>query len=615
MIQAMKKATILFTDSKRQETLEELRSLGIAHVIQEGNETLGQSSPLNAQLSEVTEALNTITAIKTKHRRDAQNFVLQSALDYARRINAIVEQRKELEHRLRGIIDDETELLPWGDFEAQEIEDLIAQGLRIQLYAIPYKKFRREDFHHYVILSRKKSLLRILAVELIPGSFPTAFDPVELPRTSLSRLAEEKQNLLAEDRKLEQELLDLARHRDYLLAAQTYLSEERDLYQVQEQLAGDGELCWLEAYAPEKSIGRLRETARREHWGLRVCDPDEESCPPTLIQTPKLFRLVQPIFNMFGTLPGYREFDISGWFLLFFTAFFALIVSDAGYATVFFLLSLVLMLRSLVKTRIIPQLLILLSLLAFAALVWGALTASYFGSYLSEVFPILDRLVHPALSVWNRDSAKFIQLLSIIIGTVHIGIAHLWRFFRLLQGRHKLAAFAELGWLASLAGLFYIILPIVIDPKQYPLPDYALPLIFVGLAFVVLFAEQSGSFFRGVGKGLLNIFNTAFSNISLFSDIISYIRLYAVGLATFAVARSFNQIAADVASGEGIIFVLLSGLILVLGHGLNIAMCALSVIVHGIRLNMLEFSGHLGVEWNGYPYAPLQKSIEEGEKV
>jgi len=152
-------------------------------------------------------------------------------------------------------------------------------------------------------------------------------------------------------------------------------------------------------------------------------------------------------------------------------------------------------------------------------------------------------------------------------------------------------------------GLYFLVLNMVLDPRKYPMPEFAWPMVFAGLAVVILFANQEGKFLRGILKGVSNLLPTFLSCIGAFSDIISYIRLFAVGLSSFEVAKSFNAMAE--ASANGIIGIIAAVVIGLLGHGLNLAMGALSVIVHGVRLNMLEFSSHLGMEWSGFPYKPF----------
>jgi V/A-type H+-transporting ATPase subunit I len=145
----------------------------------------------------------------------------------------------------------------------------------------------------------------------------------------------------------------------------------------------------------------------------------------------------------------------------------------------------------------------------------------------------------------------------------------------------------------------------VLSSVKYPVPVHASWMIGCGLSFIIIFSRQEGRFFHGVAMGLANLLTTFLSSISAFADIISYIRLFAVGLAGIEIAKSFNGIAAGLGTNVG--GLIIGGVILLFGHALNMVMGALSVIVHGVRLNMLEFSGHLGMEWSGKPYKPFKE--------
>jgi V/A-type H+-transporting ATPase subunit I len=166
-------------------------------------------------------------------------------------------------------------------------------------------------------------------------------------------------------------------------------------------------------------------------------------------------------------------------------------------------------------------------------------------------------------------------------------------------------AFAQLGWLSMVLGLYFFVLNVVLDAKRFPVPSFSLPMVLGGLAFVFIFAQQEEgvNFFKGALKGLAGFLPTILSSISAFSDIISYIRLFAVGLAGVEIAKSFNGMAANF--GSTVTGIVAGVIVFVAGHGLNILMSILSVVVHGIRLNMLEFSGHLGMEWTGIAYKPF----------
>jgi V/A-type H+-transporting ATPase subunit I len=177
-----------------------------------------------------------------------------------------------------------------------------------------------------------------------------------------------------------------------------------------------------------------------------------------------------------------------------------------------------------------------------------------------------------------------------------------------LRERPRIRAFADLGWLAVVFGVYFLVLNVVLDAEQFPIPQFAIYSVAAGVGLVLITnqQEEGSNFFVGIGRGLANIIPTALSSINVFSDTVSYIRLYAVGLASIEIAKSFNAMAGSIGSGVG--GIIAAALILALGHTLNLAMGALSVVVHGVRLNVLEFSGHLGMEWTGIPYRPFGKT-------
>jgi V/A-type H+/Na+-transporting ATPase subunit I len=201
-----------------------------------------------------------------------------------------------------------------------------------------------------------------------------------------------------------------------------------------------------------------------------------------------------------------------------------------------------------------------------------------------------------------------IMLLCFIIAIVHLTIAQVWNFLQALAQR-SLRAVGQVGWMLINFGLFYLVLDMV---ARFNLDEAlgagglvgsaSLIFIFVGLGLVVLFGSQEGGFFKGILAGLGGIPYTVLGSIGAFGDIISYVRLFAMGLAGAEIAKSFNNMARDLLSGNTFI---LGVLILLIGHIFNFVLCSLGVLVHGIRLKMLEFSGRLGIQWSGHEYNPF----------
>lgn len=157
-------------------------------------------------------------------------------------------------------------------------------------------------------------------------------------------------------------------------------------------------------------------------------------------------------------------------------------------------------------------------------------------------------------------------------------------------------------------GLLFLVKNLVISSTDYPIPQSALVAVAIGFGIVILFGNQEKgvNFFKAVGKSLAFSPLTALDSVGEFGNIISYVRLYAVGLAGFAVAQSFNAMAAPLIDGGGFGY-FGGGLILLGGHAFNIAMAALSVLVHGVRLNVLEFSSAADVNWTGKKFNPFRE--------
>jgi V/A-type H+-transporting ATPase subunit I len=188
--------------------------------------------------------------------------------------------------------------------------------------------------------------------------------------------------------------------------------------------------------------------------------------------------------------------------------------------------------------------------------------------------------------------------LSFLIGAIHLTIAHAIRGVMFIN---SIKALSEVGWIALVWGLFLITEQLVLGKSM---PDWGIWLFVGGAALVALFSVESKNFFKSMGVSLANL---PLSLISGFSDIVSYVRLFAVGMATAAVAASFNNMILPDGVGEmGFLGLVMAAIALLLGHGLNIALALMAVMVHGIRLNMLEFAGHLGVQFSGQAYKPFK---------
>jgi V/A-type H+-transporting ATPase subunit I len=594
MIVKMKMISLVVLDREKSESLTELRRIGVVHLTNQ-NSRSDELSDLEEKKLLLDRSLLLMPAVKGEQRK--REGSVKEALEIAQETANLIDEERLRTEELERLSKEESRLSVWGDFNPADIEYLRQKNVRLQFLDLSPENFAAlPENLRYLTIEKTRYAVKIVVISL-PGQSEADLQELPPARRGLGELHElikEKNSSIV---KLHEELQKLAENRSCIEESIKKIDHTIEFERARAGMGIEQSLAYLKGYVPVGKVEKLKSTAAEQGWALLIEEPGEDDQVPTLIKNPPWIRIIKPVFDFLGTVPGYREFDTSFWFLLAFSIFFAMLIGDAGYG-IFFL---VLTLLARIKMRKAPAApFFLMLVLSFSTIVWGALTGTWFGSVYFAQSRFLSWMVIPSISSFGADP-DFIMLICFVIGAVHLSIARIISFFKNLP---KLKAFAELGWLTLVWGMFFLVRYYVL---QKPLNYIGLWLLAGGLFLIVLFAEQKGSFLKGLAMGLANLPLKLLDSISAFSDIISYVRLFAVGLATVKVAESFNEMALDI--GLGLPAGLAAALILFCGHLLNIAMGALSVIVHGVRLNMLEFSSHLGMEWTGVSYKPFNDDI------
>ena len=372
-----------------------------------------------------------------------------------------------------------------------------------------------------------------------------------------------------------------------------------------ETAENDDVLVWLSGYIPEADIETFKAMAEEKKCAWAVDDvAEEDDQVPTKVRYSKISGLIQPVFGILGILPGYREQDVSLWFLMFFALFFAMIIGDGGYG----LLILAGTLGFVAKTKKTNDATFLLTVLSIATIIWGAITGTWFGMESAMKVPFLKAMVIPSFANYPEyfgltaaAQQNVIMKFSFTVGAIQMALGALLAVKKKMAEKN-LSWIADLGWMVAVIAMYLLSLNLVIGEKINMVPVFIL--IATAFLLVVLFGGMSPdkSFSAGLKAGLADAFTVFLNTISCFGNVMSYIRLFAVGMAGLAIAQSFNAIGAGF-SGPLVIF----GIVIVLiGHALNLVMAFLSVVVHGVRLNVMEFSGQAGLEWTGIAYEPLK---------
>jgi V/A-type H+-transporting ATPase subunit I len=620
MIVPMKRVSLVVRDAEREAALVELRRLGVVHL----EKTPAASEALTRLLERKARAQNAAGFLR--------NYPLPAGAAPsvgAKDVEALIEEVLSLNERRKSEFDamvaeqkEAARIEPWGDFDPADFGVLSGAGVELKPYELSRKTYERLGSAVAALrLSETKSTVRCLVVGAPYGGADAAAlvgeTPFALPERSLSALRasmRERESRLAdiEERfvRLAPEAAAIERELERVDSALEFEAARAGMDSTDDTPEGQG-LAWLSGFVPGEDGGRVKRAAADHGWALIIDDPSDTDAPPTKVKNSAMVRIVQPVFDFLGTVPNYREYDISAWFLLFFSFFFAMIFGDGGYGTILLIAGLALAFKAKAAGKPVPDFTRLLLLLAGFSIFWGAVTMSWFGIS-SEALPGFFGMIDIYwISNANPDSGDNVKVLCFAMGTVQLVIAHLKNIKRDIG---SLKFLAQIGQLAMVVGMMSLVLNLVISAERYPLPQYAMYLIAVGFGLNFCFAsyESGHGFFVGLLKGIVgsltNIVSVFLGVVNVFADIVSYIRLWAVGLAGVAISQTVNNMVGPL-MGKLSLFAV-GVLILVFGHGLNIMMSVLSVIVHGVRLNMLEFSGHLGMEWSGYAYEPFRERLE-----
>ena len=609
MIAPMKRAFVMMVEREKKEALRAMRRLGILHV-----EPLagagGDYDELVASVASIREAIGLLSEFKAERRGD--ELSARDGLDLAERVRGLDAESKAANDEATAIAREIERVRPWGDFDPSVVAELSGKGIPLRLVELPAKKLQAASFGpDYIRLGEAKGLVRLAAVAGPEAELPADCVEFRMPAKGLSELEAELIDARSRAAAAREAMAAEAPRSEGLKKALAKVERDEAFEALRSGMAAGESVSWLAAWVPAKDEKRLSDLAAKEGWGLILDDPQDEEQPPTKIENPAIIRMIQPVFDFLGTVPNYREYDISGLFLLFFSIFFAMIFGDGGYGSILLLGGAALAIKSKAAGKPVPDFTRLLLVLAATTVVWGALTMSWFGLPPERVPGALKTLSVYWVSNANPDSGNNVKVFCFMLGLVHLSIAHLMNIRRDFP---SLKFIGQLGQFAMVAGMFFVVLNLVISSTQHPIPTWSLISIGAGFVLNFMFAnyEGGGNFFSALGKSVLasmaNIVSVFLGVVNIFADIVSYIRLWAVGLAGLAISQTVNNMAGPM-FGKAVMFA--AGIaLLVFGHGLNIIMSVLSVIVHGVRLNVLEFSGHLGMEWSGYKYEPFRDTVQ-----
>ena len=607
MITPMKKVTILCLEKDKETSLETLREMGVLHVTPLVNPT---GVKLNAAKAKVLHVRKALEAVPDKSNKES--LQVEKPVET---VHELLSVRKNATDEISKLRNDLLRFESFGNLDPKSIESLAEKGVFVKLYEVDAGKSISVDGEALVLPFGKNTNGMTYAV--ISRNAPVSVNnAIEMPLPSLSlaemRFGLEKAN--AEIQKVEDSLEGLATSRSQIVSELNSASEELELQEVAGGMIGNSCITMIQGFCPVSRLAEIQEAAKVNGWGVREEEPSEDDLVPTLLTHKAVAKPMQFLYDIIGITPGYREIDVSAVFLAFFSLFFAIIVGDAFYGVLFLALTIVARIKMPNSKSTGFSFMYLMSGMT---IVWGVLNASYLG-LTPEIAPwvaSLDLANHSfcpeglksAMS-WIRNSSNM-QFFCFCIAVVHLTIAHAWNIVVQIKNK-SITALAQLGWLFSTWYMFFLAGNMVLGQK---VPEFcrnffsgptSAPMIYVLIAGVVLLVLFSVPVSK-LKEEWISIPMLALNIVNNFVDVISYIRLFAVGLSGAAIAESFSEMLAPMFGSVG--GLLGAAVVLLLVHTLNIALAVMGVAVHAVRLNTLEFSNGLDLQWSGFNFNPFKK--------
>lgn len=640
MIVPMKKVSLIIMGDQKSETLKRLRKLGILHI--ESVEGSGKKlEELKERVSLLENALFTVSEKKNKNAVQ-ETVTAEAAVSAAKEIVALEDEKKLCVAERITLSAELDRLASWGELDPEALAALAEKGVDISLYELPKAAYDAlGEGVKTLPLQKTKSSVKFLLIRSGSEEDAEIVDSLkayrlEMPAVSTAEIKEKIKALNARINGIDEKIASFAVYTDSIKKAVKACEKEIEFEvyatgMANEAVSADGKsVSYFTGYVEEENLESLKKTAKENAWGLLVEEPTQEDNVPTKLKNNKFVSLIYPLTDFLGTVPGYFEYDISGWFLGFILIFFGIIFGDGGYGLLISAVAGLLIGKSLLAKKPVPPAFLLVGLFGLSTIIWGTLTCTWFGLSPEQLPVWLQKLSVPVISnvyadkIWypfwtngeyGLTTAQNLQIFCFSLALVQLTVAHIKVAAR---NRKSIKILGDIGSIMQLLGIFYVVLSFVVNAQVFsfglviggiPVGTVALVLVIAGFVMSFVFSNYDGSIVKSVLESLKNIVSVLLGVVNVFSDIVSYIRLWAVGLAGAAISATVNELAGPLLGN--FLFMILAIVLLVFGHGLNMILNVLSVIVHGIRLNTLEFSSHLDMSWSGHKFKPFEEQIDQ----
>ena len=606
MITKMKKLTFLVYHKEYEEFLNSLRELGVVHIVEKQ-----QGAADNTELQENIRLFNRLAATlkllqNQKHEKNAviatEGGTATRGMQVLDEVDALQTEHGKLSQQLQSYAKEKEVLEVWGNFEPTGIQKLKDAGYIIGFYSCSEGNYKEEWETEYnaMIVNRISSKVFFVTVTKAGQEVDLDVEQAKLPAYSLSRLEALYDTTEQAIEGNEKKLVALSETDiPSLKAALKELQSQIEFSKVvlsSEQTAGD-KLMLMEGWAPAYSKVEIEAYLNDAHVYYEITDPMPGDNVPIRLNNKGFFAWFEPICKLY-MLPKYNELDLTPFFAPFFMVFFGLCLGDSGYGLFLFLGATAYRLLAKKVTPSMKSIISLIQVLSASTFFCGLLTGTFFGANIYDLdWPIVQRLKHAVL-MDNNDMFR----LSLILGVIQILFGMVLKAVnQTIQFGFKYAI-ATIGWIILLVSTAVSALFASSELLSMGGTAYKVVLCISG-AMIFLFNTPGKNIFMNIGLGLWDSYNMV---TGLLGDVLSYVRLFALGLSGGILAGVFNSLAVGMSPDNVIAGPIVMVLIFVIGHAINMFMNVLGAMVHPMRLTFVEFFKNSGYEGGGKEYKPFK---------
>lgn len=604
MIVKMKKYAFLVYHHDYLDFLETLRDLGVVH-IEEKEEGMPEHESLD-ELMKLQARLK--TAIRQLGRRQVQ-FKEDGKLNGEDALELYEMLVLQLENKTAALQSLEKEIgmiAPWGHFSWITIEKLAEAGKHVHFFGVNRSKFDEswgEQFNA-VEVSQNGSMLYFIAITDSAKAPDIAADLIRIPHKELETLQSEKHELESAIQKANHKLDQIAEAEMAVL--KDYLNEINNEFEfnkvaIQTERKADNRVMLLEGFVPQEQESALVEKLQTVSCYFQGREVEDTDKTPVLLKNNWFSKLFEPIGALYA-LPSYKELDLTPFFAPFYWLFFGFCLGDAGYGALLAGAGVVATYK--IKDQKLVPYMKLITLLGISTILFGIIGGTFFGIGLYDQKWWIYGELNERLAQKGKTINDVLFSLAIVFGAIQILFGMMLKAANEIKQQGWKYSIGTIGWLILIIGMAAIYLqPKEVQARQsIQLIQYAV--LGVSGVMILLLNSPGKGLLSNIGSGLWGAYNMA---TGLLGDLLSYIRLFALGISSAILGFVFNMLSAQLSGDIPVVSILIMIVILLFGHGINMFMGVLGSFVHSMRLTFVEFYKNSNFEGGGKAYQPFSK--------